>query len=44
MIRWRVRWYWYALAIGIPLAVLGLIVGLNVALGASAPSLASTAP
>jgi uncharacterized protein len=39
LIRWRVRWYWYALAIGIPLAVLGLIVGLNVALGASAPSL-----
>jgi hypothetical protein len=39
MIRWRVRWYWYAVAIGIPLAVLGLIVGLNVALGASAPSL-----
>src|SRR5215216_4672374 len=39
MIRWRVRWYWYVLAIGIPLAVLGLIVGLNVALGASAPSL-----
>jgi membrane protease YdiL (CAAX protease family) len=39
MIRWRVRWYWYALAVGIPLAVLGLIVGLNVALGASAPSL-----
>jgi len=27
MIRWRVRWYWYALAVGIPLAVLGLIVG-----------------
>jgi membrane protease YdiL (CAAX protease family) len=40
MIRWRVRWYWYALAVGIPLAVLGLIVGLNVALWASAPSLA----
>jgi uncharacterized protein len=39
MIRWRVRWYWYALAIGMPLAVLGLIVGLNVALGARAPSL-----
>jgi uncharacterized protein len=34
-----VRWYWYVVAIGIPLAVLGLIVGLNVALGASAPSL-----
>jgi uncharacterized protein len=39
MIRWRVRWYWYAVAIGLPLAVLGLIVGLHVALGASAPSL-----
>ena len=41
IIRWRVRWYWYAVAIGIPLAVLGLTVGLNVALGASAPSMAS---
>src|SRR5919199_246665 len=39
--RWRVKWYWYALAIGVPLAVLGLVVGLNLALGASAPSLAS---
>src|SRR5215208_3801981 len=36
MIRWRVRWYWYVVAIGLPLAVLGLIVGLNVALGARA--------
>src|SRR5919199_5996791 len=41
IIRWRVRWYWYALAIGVPLAVLGLVVGLNLALGAIAPSLAS---
>ena len=41
IIRWRVRWYWYALAIGMPLAVLWLTVGLNVALGASVPSLAS---
>ena len=40
MIRWRVRWYWYAVAIGVPLAVLLLTAGLNVALGASAPSLA----
>jgi hypothetical protein len=39
MIRWRVRWYWYAVAIGMPLAVVMLIVGLNVALGASAPSM-----
>jgi uncharacterized protein len=39
MIRWRVRWYWYALAIGMPLAVLLATVGLNVAFGASAPSM-----
>ena len=41
IIRWRVRWYWYAAAIGVPLAVLALTAGLNVALGASAPSFAS---
>src|ERR687895_179177 len=40
MIRWRVRWYWYVVAIALPLAVVGLTVVLNVALGASAPSLA----
>ena len=40
MIRWRVRWYWYVAAIGLPLAVLLLTAALNVALGASAPSLA----
>ena len=40
MIRWRVRWYWYVAAIGLPLAVILLTAGLNVALGASAPSLA----
>jgi CAAX protease family protein len=39
IIRWRVRWYWYAVAIGLPLAVVLLTAGLNVALGASAPSL-----
>jgi membrane protease YdiL (CAAX protease family) len=39
MIRWRVRWYWYVVAIALPLAVVGLTVGLNVALGASAPSM-----
>jgi len=41
MIRWRVRWYWYVVAIALPLAVVGLTVGLNVALGASVPSLAA---
>ncbi len=39
MIRWRVRWYWYVVAIGLPLAVVLLAMGLNVALGASTPSL-----
>jgi uncharacterized protein len=40
IIRWRVRWYWYVVAIGLPLGVLVVTAGLNVALGASAPSLA----
>jgi len=44
MIRWRVRWYWYALAIGLPLAVHLANVVLNVALGAPAPSLAQFRP
>ncbi|MEJ7814278.1 MAG: CPBP family intramembrane glutamic endopeptidase [Rubrobacter sp.] len=39
MIRWRVRWYWFVVAIGLPLAVVVLTVGLNVALGASTPSM-----
>ena len=39
MIRWRVRWYWYLAAIGLPLAVLALTAGLNGALEASAPTL-----
>ena len=42
MIRWRVRWYWYAAAIGVPLAVHLAIVGLNVAAGAGVPSLTFT--
>src|SRR5215210_8718810 len=40
MIRWRVRWYWYAVALGLPLAVHLVTVGLNVAGGAGVPSLA----
>src|ERR671917_1630037 len=40
MICWRVRWYWYVVAVGMPLGVVALTAGLNVALGASAPSLA----
>jgi uncharacterized protein len=44
IIRWRVGWYWYALAIGLPLAVHLLTVVLNVALGAPAPSLTQFSP
>jgi uncharacterized protein len=42
MIRWRVRWYWYAAAIGVPLAVHLAVVGLNVAAGAGVPSVSFT--
>jgi uncharacterized protein len=42
MIRWRVRWYWYVLALGLPLAVHATVVGLNVAGGAGVPSLTFT--
>jgi hypothetical protein len=42
MIRWRVRWYWYVVALGLPLAVHLLYVGLNVASGADVPSLTFT--
>jgi hypothetical protein len=42
MIRWRVRWYWYAAAFGLPLAVHLAVVGINVAGGAGVPSLTFT--
>ena len=42
LIRWRVRWYWYAVALGLPLAVHLANVGLNVAAGAGVPSLSFT--
>ena len=42
MIRWRVRWYWYVVAIGLPLVVSLAYVGLNVAGGAGVPSLTFT--
>jgi len=37
MIRWRVRWYWYVAAIGLPLAVHLSTMGLNVAAGVGIP-------
>jgi uncharacterized protein len=42
MIRWRVRWYWYAIALGLPLAVHLAYVSLKVAAGAGVPSLTFT--
>jgi uncharacterized protein len=42
MIRWRVRWYWYAAALGLPLVVHLAYAGINVAAGAGLPSLTFT--
>jgi hypothetical protein len=39
IIRWRVGWIWWALAIGVPLGVHLVNAGLNVAAGAGLPSL-----
>jgi uncharacterized protein len=33
MVRWRVPWYWYVVAVGLPLAVRFVGVGLNIGLG-----------
>jgi CAAX protease family protein len=37
LIRWRVNWVWYALALGVPLFVNAATLGLTVATGAPAP-------
>jgi hypothetical protein len=39
LIRWRVSWVWYALAIAVPLMVKFTSIGLTTALGAPAPDL-----
>jgi uncharacterized protein len=44
LIRWRVNWIWYAAAIGLPLLVHAVAVGLNLAAGAPAPSLTQFQP
>ena len=44
LIRWRVSWVWYALAIGVPLFAHFAAASINVALGAPAPSLTLLTP
>ena len=45
MIRWRVRWYWYVVAIALPLAAVMLTVGLSTSpLGLAPRRWASLAP
>jgi hypothetical protein len=39
VIRWRVNWIWYVAAISLPMLVCAVAIGLNVAAGASPPSL-----
>jgi uncharacterized protein len=44
MVRWRVSWRWYAVALALPLSVDALASVINVALGAPAPSFNLAAP
>jgi uncharacterized protein len=44
MIRWRVGWRWYAVALGLPLAAAVVAGALIVALGAPVPTLATLPP
>ena len=44
LIRWRVNWIWYAAAIGLPLLVHAVAIALNMAAGATAPSLTQFQP
>jgi hypothetical protein len=40
LIRWRVSWVWYVIAVGVPLSVKFASIALNTALGAPAPQIA----
>jgi membrane protease YdiL (CAAX protease family) len=43
VLRWRVRWYWYAVALGFPLVIRAVAAALNVGLGAPVPVLTQLA-
>ena len=38
LVRWRVRWFWYLVALGLPLAIHFVTAGLHTAAGADVPS------
>lgn len=44
LIRWRVRWVWYAVAIAVPLLVHLVTISFNMALGAPSPASAQFTP
>lgn len=44
LIRWRVSWIWYVVAVAVPLTVHALTISANVALGAGAPALDQLSP
>ncbi len=44
MLRWRVGWRWYAVALAVPLSVDALASVINIALGAPAPTFGPGAP
>ena len=44
VIRWRVRWVWYVVAIAVPLLVHVVTMSLNQALGAPAPNMGQFTP
>ena len=42
LVRWRVHWFWYVVAVGLPLTVHLVTAGLNTAAGADVPSVTAT--
>ncbi|MFC5267758.1 type II CAAX prenyl endopeptidase Rce1 family protein [Kribbella qitaiheensis] len=44
LIRWRVRWIWYVVALAVPLLIHFVTISINQALGASAPSTGQFTP